>query len=346
MSSGVDPRHGALAPNPAPGATGTSVAPRRVATRSSHARLKPPRRLRTNATIRRAETLKSGRRGGGNTHTSVLPRVETLSFPTHGPEPCPVYFLCVVSHAGHGGWRVLLYHSVARNSTSSADCARSPAPARPPAAPARSAPVCLPPIVPLRCAPVLVVHIPAREIALPAREIAHPSPRNCATSPRNRATSPRNRATIPLWSQPQTRLWQPTAILVAPAGPNFPSLLSQRPGRTASATSRHSVPSGTFRGPVHGGQHAAGVQRRPRRRHRAHHRNRALCLWSRLASLASFCCPNASLCDKHDRASAQRRRHSRGPLPELARPKGAPSSYAPHARSASDDPASQRTVGQ
>ena len=103
VSSGVDPRHGALAPHPTPGATSTTVAPRRVATRSSHARPKPSHRLRTNATIRRVETLKPGRRGGGNTQTSTLPRVETFSFLTHGPEPCPVSVLYVVAHAGHGG---------------------------------------------------------------------------------------------------------------------------------------------------------------------------------------------------------------------------------------------------
>ena len=62
-----------------------------------------------------------------------------------------------------------------------------------------------------------------------------PSPRNRATSLRNRATSSRNRATSPRiaqlssWSQPQTRLRQPTVTAVAPAESDPPPSLPQWP---------------------------------------------------------------------------------------------------------------------
>ena len=62
VSSGVDPRHGALAPHPTHGATSSSVAPRRVATRRSHARHSPSVAC-TQTHHRRVETLKPDRGG-------------------------------------------------------------------------------------------------------------------------------------------------------------------------------------------------------------------------------------------------------------------------------------------
>ena len=64
VSSGVDPRHGALAPHPTHGATSSSVAPRRVATRRSHARHSPSVACTQHATSRRVETLKPEQEGG------------------------------------------------------------------------------------------------------------------------------------------------------------------------------------------------------------------------------------------------------------------------------------------